>query len=215
MNSMRGIVPMVLFSLSVASGCSDAGGPETQGVGPTAQAMAMQRRSSRPRDREIQVSIDSDGRYTVEGERCDVDELEDTLRKLKGKAENPSVHILCGSDSEFRLVQQVIDPAMRRQMWTFRLQTSMGQEPTTFSLICAGPWDRPVLHIRVFPQRVTVNEQDSSLSSLNALLHGDAERKQFVAFMWPQKGANVGQVYSALRICEENKVEFGLVEERP
>jgi hypothetical protein len=175
--------------------------------------VTIQRSFSQPSDREIRVSIDSDGRYTVEGQRCDIDVLEDTLRKLKGKAKNPSVHVLCGSNSEFKLVQQVIDPAMRLQMWTIRLQTSPGQKPTTFSRICAGPWHRPVLHIRVFPQRVTVNGADSSLSLLNALLRDNAERKQYVAFIRPQEGAKVGQVYSALRTCETNTVDFGLVEE--
>lgn len=211
MGSVWRFVPTVLLSLSVASGCSERRDRDTQGDESTPQRVKMQRSSSESSDREIRVTIDSDGRYTVEGQRCDIDLLEDTLRKLKGKGHSPSVHILCGSTSEFKLVQQVIDPAMRLAMWTIRLQTSPGQEPTAFSRICAGPWDRPVLHVRVFPQRVTVNGADSSLSLLNALLRDNPE--EYAAFIRPQEGATVGRVYSAFRTCETNAVEFGLVEE--
>ncbi|MHB8903384.1 MAG: hypothetical protein ACYC6Y_31865, partial [Thermoguttaceae bacterium] len=121
------------------------------------------------------------------------------------------VHILCGSDSEFMLVQQVIDPATHLHMWNVCLRTSPDQEPATLQGICAGPWDRPVLQVRVFPQGVTVNGGDSTLSSLDALLQGDPEK--YAVFVQPQEGATAGQVYSAVRTCETNAVEFGLVEE--
>ena len=102
---------------------------------------------------------------------------------------------------------------MRLGMWTIRLQTSPDQEPTAFSRICAGPWHMRVLHIHVFPQRVTANGADSSLSLLNALLRDNPEGKEFVAFVRPQEGAKVGRVYSVLRTCETSAVKFGLVEE--
>lgn len=216
MKSVWACVLAVLLSLSAASGCSERLAPQARGDESTTQNPTVERDPSPPSDREIQVVIDSNGRYTVEGQRCDVGLLEDTLGKLKGKAKNPSVRILCGSDAEFKLVQQVIGPAMRLEMGTIRLQTSPGQAPAAFTGICAGPWHVPVLHIRVFPQRVTVTGEDSSAALLSALLQGNAEGKEkgkeFVAFVQPQKGAKVGLVYAVLRACEASTVEFGLVE---
>ncbi|GEM_PF-1895304 len=213
MKRFRSWVPAVLLSSSVLIGCSEEHAPDAPADESTTQNLIVQPNSSPPSDREIRVSIDSDGRYTVEGQECDSNLLEDRFRSLMGTAKNPSVHVSCGSDSEFKLVQQVIDPAMRLQMWTIRLQTSPDQEPADLSRTCAGPWHIPVLHIRVFPQRLTVNGVESNLSSLDALLRNNPEGSECVAFVRPQEGAKVGQVYSVLRTCATNAVEFGLFAE--
>ena len=210
MNCGRGIVLMVLLSLIVASGCYDAGCPEIQGVQPAVPAQATQPRSLRPSDLKIQVTIDDDGRYTVEGHRRDVVELEDSFGKLKGTAKHPSIHIHCSGACPFSMVQPVIDAAWRLRISAICLRTTMEQESVPLSGICGGPWPRPVLVVRVFPQRLTVNGKDPSLLVLNELLHDNPEH---VAFIRPQEGAQVSDVYSVLRTCEANTDEFGLASE--
>lgn len=200
-----------MVAACLSSGCFDGRVPGKSGDDSTTQAETTQGSSSHARGREIWVSVDSDGSYTVDGQSCDVDLLEGTLRELTGEGGSSCVRILCGSDSEFELVQQVIDPVMRLQMWDVTLQALPDQEPVNCSRTCAGPWDRPVLHVRVFPKGVTVNGADSSLASLDALLRGNSEK--YVVFVRPQEGASVGEVYRAFRTCEANAVEFGLVEE--
>lgn len=210
MNRLRAIAVIVLFSCAGAAGCHDAGRPKTQAAEPAVPTEARSTRSSRPSDRTMQVTIEDDGRYAVEGDPCNADELEDTFRTLKGTAKHPSIHIHCSGACPFSLVQPVIDAAWRLRISAISLRTTTEQESVPLSGICGGPWPRPVLVVRLFPQRLTVNGKDSNLSVLRELLHENPEN---VAFIRPQEGAQVSDVYSVLRTCEANTDDFGLASE--
>ena len=195
MKNASTISGMVILTFSLLLGCS------------------QQRDAEPPKDGRIYISIAQDGECKVQGKICDIASLEERLRKLRGENYDSTIHILCPKSVPFRLVKNIVEPAMHLSIYNLWLHTGPDVQPTKLTWECAGPWHLPELHVRVFRDRFTINGSDASLETLNTRLEKISEETEHVAFVKPQTDATVGGVYSALRSCEGKFDNYGLLGE--